>query len=117
DRKDQKEGGKAALSGGGGRAYKPRHMSLGSPMSETARFNMVEAQIRPSHVTDERILAAMNAVPREKFVPVSARALAYADVPVQVAQGRYLLDPRSFAKLVQLAKIEAGDRILDVGPG
>src|SRR4029077_15713864 len=86
-------------------------------MSESARFNMVETQIRPSDVTDERILAAMNAVPREKFVPGSARALAYADVPVQVAQGPYLLAPRSFAKLAQLAKIEAGDRILDVGPG
>ena len=84
-------------------------------MSESARFNMVEAQIRPSHVTDNRILAAMNAVPREKFVPGSARALAYADVPVQVAQGRYLLDPRSFAKLAQLAGIKPEDRILDVG--
>lgn len=86
-------------------------------MSESARFNMVETQIRPSDVTDERIMAAMYAVPREKFVPGSARALAYADVPVQVAQGRYLLDPRSFAKLAQLAGIETGDRILDVGPG
>ena len=86
-------------------------------MSESARFNMVETQIRPADVTDERILAAMNAVPREKFVPGSARALAYADVPVQVAQGRYLLDPRSFAKLAQLADIQPGDRILDIGPG
>ena len=86
-------------------------------MSESARFNMVEAQIRPADVTDERILAAMSAVPREKFVPGSARALAYADVPVAVAQGRYLLDPRSFAKLVQLAEIESTDRVLDVGGG
>jgi len=86
-------------------------------MSESARFNMVEAQIRPSHVTDDRLLAAMMAVPREKFVPGSARALAYADVPVALAPGRYLLDPRSFAKLVQLAEIESTDRVLDVGGG
>ncbi|HVW74474.1 MAG TPA: protein-L-isoaspartate O-methyltransferase [Rhizomicrobium sp.] len=84
-------------------------------MSESARFNMVEAQIRPANVTDQRVLAAMNAVAREKFVPRGALALAYADVPVQVAPGRYLLDPRSFAKLVQLAGIEADDRVLDVG--
>jgi protein-L-isoaspartate(D-aspartate) O-methyltransferase len=84
-------------------------------MSESARFNMVEAQIRPSNVTDQRVLAAMNAVAREKFVPRGVVALAYADVPVEVAPGRYLLDPRSFAKLVQLAGIEAGDRVLDVG--
>jgi protein-L-isoaspartate(D-aspartate) O-methyltransferase len=86
-------------------------------MSETARFNMIEAQIRPSDVTAPRIHAAMGAVAREKFVPSAAQALAYADVPVAVAPGRYLLDPRSFAKLVQLANIDAGDRVLDVGCG
>jgi protein-L-isoaspartate(D-aspartate) O-methyltransferase len=86
-------------------------------MSESARFNMVEAQIRSANVTDPHILAAMNAVPREKFIPSAARALAYADVPVAVAPGRYLLDPRSFAKLAQLAQIGPTDRILDVGCG
>jgi protein-L-isoaspartate(D-aspartate) O-methyltransferase len=84
-------------------------------MSESARFNMVEAQIRSCNVTDPRILAAMSAVPREKFVPSAARALAYADVPVAVAPGRFLLDPRSFAKLAQLAQIGPDDRVLDVG--
>ena len=86
-------------------------------MSESARFNMVEAQIRSANVTDPHILAAMNAVPREKFVPTASQALAYADVPVAVAPGRYLLDPRSFAKLAQLAEIGPEDRILDVGCG
>ena len=86
-------------------------------MFESARFNMIEAQIRTSNVTDPRIMAAMSAVAREKFVPSAARALAYADVPVAVAQGRYLLDPRSFAKLAQLAQIKAEDRVLDVGCG
>ncbi len=84
-------------------------------MSESARFNMVEAQIKTANVTDQRVLAAMNAVPRERFVPRAAAALAYADVPVQVAPGRYLLDPRSFAKLLQLADIGEDDRVLDVG--
>lgn len=86
-------------------------------MSESARFNMVEAQVRSANVTDPRILAAMNAVARERFVPSAAQALAYADVPVALAPGRYLLDPRSFAKLAQLAAIGAEDRILDVGCG
>jgi protein-L-isoaspartate(D-aspartate) O-methyltransferase len=84
-------------------------------MSESARFNMVEAQVRTADVTDPRILAAMNAVAREKFVPRAAQALAYADVPVAVAPGRYLLDPRSFAKLLNLAQIRNEDRVLDVG--
>lgn len=86
-------------------------------MSESARFNMVETQIRPADVTDPQVLAAMNAVPRERFVPSAAVALAYADVPVQIAPGRYLLDPRSFAKLLQLAEIGPEDRVLDVGCG
>ena len=84
-------------------------------MYESARYNMVEAQIRTANVTDQRILAAISAVARERFVPRAAAALAYADVPVQLAPGRYLLDPRSFAKLVQLAQVTAEDRVLDVG--
>jgi protein-L-isoaspartate(D-aspartate) O-methyltransferase len=84
-------------------------------MSASARFNMIEAQIRTSNVTDPRILAALDAVARERFVPAASRALAYADVPVPVAPGRFLLDPRSFAKLVQLAEVKADDKILDVG--
>ena len=84
-------------------------------MSDSARFNMIETQIRPADVTDVRIHAAMSAVAREKFVPSAVQALAYADVPVAVAPGRYLLDPRSFAKLVQLADVGPEDRVLDVG--
>ncbi len=82
-----------------------------------ARSNMIEAQIRASDVTDPRILAALAAVPRERFVPQARRALAYADVPVEMAPGRFLLDPRSFAKALQLAAITADDKILDVGGG
>jgi protein-L-isoaspartate(D-aspartate) O-methyltransferase len=79
------------------------------------RFNMVEAQLRVNDVVEPRLLAAMGEVPRERFVPASKRALAYADVPVEVAPGRHLLDPRSFAKLVQLADVRPSDTVLDVG--
>ncbi len=83
----------------------------------TQRFNMVECQVRTNDVTDTRIHAAMQAVPRERFVPAARRVFAYADVPVEIAPGRFLLDPRTFGKLVQLADIRAGDRILDVACG
>ena len=89
-------------------------------MSETmlaARTNMIDTQIRSADVTDPRIHAAMAAVARERFVPNSRRALAYADVAVEVAQGRYLLDPRSLAKGLQLAQVAPEDRVLDVGCG
>src|SRR6185312_7807482 len=81
----------------------------------TQRFNMVEAQVRINDVTDPRIHAAMGEIPRERFVPASKRALAYADVPVEVAPGRFLLDPRSFSKLISMADIRETDTVLDVG--
>ena len=83
----------------------------------TQRFNMVETQVRTNDVTDPRIAAAMGAVAREKFVPAARRATAYADVPVEVAQGRYLPDPRTFGKLLQLAALKATDHVLDVACG
>lgn len=85
------------------------------------RLNMVESQVRPSDVTDRRVLKAMLEVPREAFVPEARRAMAYMDEAVQVASpangvaGRYLLPPRTFAKLVQLAEIEPHALVLDVG--
>jgi protein-L-isoaspartate(D-aspartate) O-methyltransferase len=85
------------------------------PDYDAQRFNMVEAQVRTNDVTDPRIHVAMREIPRERFVPSSKRAMAYADMAVEVAPGRFLLDPRTFAKLVQLASVQPMDRILDVG--
>jgi protein-L-isoaspartate(D-aspartate) O-methyltransferase len=84
-------------------------------MFDAARLHMIDSQIRPSDVTEPRLLAAFAAVERERFVPRAARALAYAEAPVEVAPGRFLLEPRTFAKLVQLAAVTATDRVLDVG--
>jgi protein-L-isoaspartate(D-aspartate) O-methyltransferase len=84
-------------------------------MSDAARLHMIDSQIRPNDVTDPQLLTAIGAVARENFVPRNARAIAYADVPVEVAPGRFLLEPRCFAKLLQLAAIGPDDRILDVG--
>jgi protein-L-isoaspartate(D-aspartate) O-methyltransferase len=89
--------------------------------SKQQRINMVESQVRPSDVTDRRIIRTMLEVPREAFVPGALHALAYMDESVPVvprAEGRAaraLLAPRTFAKLVQLAEIEDGDTVLDVG--
>jgi protein-L-isoaspartate(D-aspartate) O-methyltransferase len=82
------------------------------------RTNMVESQVLTSDVTDRRILQAMSALPRERFVPAAWASLAYIDegVPLSVP-GRTLMAPRVFAKLLQLADIGDGDRVLDVGCG
>ncbi len=81
----------------------------------TQRLNMVDAQVRTNDVTDPRIHAVMREIPRERFVPAAKRAIAYADAVVEVAPQRFLLDPRTFAKLLQLADIRPTDSILDVG--
>src|SRR5258706_7822207 len=78
------------------------------------RQTMVDAQVRTNDVTDPRIHDAMRTVPRERFVPASKQALAYADAVVEVAHGRYLLDPRTFSKLLQLADVGPDDTVLDV---
>lgn len=89
--------------------------------STQQRLNMVESQVRPSDVTDRRIIKAMLEVPREVFLPPELRSLAYMDGAVPVRRGgdrteaRCLLAPRVFAKLVQLADISADATVLDVG--
>ena len=91
--------------------------------SATQRTNMVESQIRPSDVTDRRILRAMQQVARERFVPQEFAQLAYMDdqVPLSAAPGqahtRRLISPRTLAKLLQTAAVEEGDTALVVGAG
>lgn len=79
-----------------------------------ARANMVESQVRANDVTDPRIIEVMGRLPRERFVPKSQRPIAYVDQPVEVADGRFLLDPRTLSKLIQAAGIGPGDLVLDL---
>lgn len=86
--------------------------------SALQRQNMVESQIRPSDVTDRRITSAMQAIPREAFVDQGLAPLAYMDegLPVAGAGGaRLMLPPRIVALLLQLARVESGDRVLLIG--
>jgi protein-L-isoaspartate(D-aspartate) O-methyltransferase len=85
----------------------------------TARQKMVDGQVRPSDVTDLRIIDAMLAVPREAFVPESRRALAYLDLDLDVSEGgsarRFLIKPAVIAKMLQAADIRDTDRVLVAG--
>ena len=83
----------------------------------TARQNMVDCQVRPNDVTDVRIHEAMGRIPREQFVPKSKQKVAYSDVSMQLRDGRLLMEPRCFAKLLQAADIGPEDLVLDVGCG
>jgi protein-L-isoaspartate(D-aspartate) O-methyltransferase len=84
----------------------------------TARQKMVDGQVRPSDVTDLRIIDAMLAVPREAFVPQDKRLIAYLDREIEVGGGaarRYLIQPVVLAKMLQAADISASDRVLVAG--
>ena len=85
----------------------------------TARQRMVDCQVRPSDVTDLRIVDAMLAVPREVFIPEGQRALAYLDLDVQVSEGnsarRFLIKPAVTAKMLQAADIKDTDSVLVAG--
>ena len=85
----------------------------------TARQKMVDGQVRPSDVTDIRIIDAMLAVPREAYVPENKRALAYLDLDLDVSEGgsvsRFLIKPAVLAKMLQAAEIRETDRVLVVG--
>lgn len=81
------------------------------------RARMVDGQLRPNRVTDERILAAMRALPRERFLPAAQQAWAYADEDVALPGGRCLMEPLVLARLVQLADPRSGERVLVVGAG
>lgn len=82
---------------------------------DRARKVMVDNQLRTAGVTDRRVLAAMGEVPRERFVPEVRKALAYIDEAIAVGSGRKIASPAPFAKLVQLAEIDTGDHVLDLG--
>lgn len=85
--------------------------------SAAARRHMIESQIMPSGVNDPGLLAALEAVPREIFVPKSLQGVAYVDEDLEVAPGRYLMEPRVFAGLLLAAGLGEGDVVLDVGCG
>jgi len=79
-----------------------------------ARENMVESQVRTQDVTDVRIQDAMRDLNREDFVPAAKTYLAYADIEVEYAPGRWLLKPRDVAKLLQAARPMPGERALAI---
>ncbi|MGH1418384.1 MAG: protein-L-isoaspartate O-methyltransferase family protein [Hyphomicrobiaceae bacterium] len=89
---------------------------------ERQRLNMVESQVRPSDVTDRRVLAAMTNTPREAFVPAPLRSLAYMDDGIALTTGkngqkpvRAMMAPRVLAKLLQALDLTETDVVLDIG--
>lgn len=92
-------------------------MDVPVPDFTEARNHMVDGQVRPNKVNDPRIIQAMRRLPRERFVPPHLAGLAYIDEDVPLGGGRFLMEPMVIARLVQLARVRAGERALVVGAG
>lgn len=78
------------------------------------RATMVESQVRVADVTDHAIQDAMRLLPREALLPPDKAYLAYADVEVEYAPGRWLLKPRDVGKLLQALRPRRGERALAI---
>src|SRR5215831_12316453 len=85
--------------------------------SDVARTKMIDSQLRPNRVTDDRLLGAFASVRRELFVPEHLRAVAYIDEDLPLGGGRYLMEPMVFARMLQEATVERTDAVLIVGAG
>ena len=94
-------------------------MTIQSPIPDyaAARQAMVDSQLRPQGVNDPAVLAAMSAVPRERFVPEHSRSLAYIDRAVPVGEGRMLSEPSVLGLLLTEMTPDLGERALVVGAG
>lgn len=84
---------------------------------ETARFNMVEQQIRPWEVLDANVLSACAKVPREHFVPEAYRQLAFSDTAIDIGHGQTMMQPKLEARLLQALDVQRTDRALEIGTG
>lgn len=84
---------------------------------ETARFNMVEQQIRTWDVLDANVLDACAKVHRERFVPEGYRQLAFSDSAIDIGHGQAMMPPKIEARLLQALDVQRGDRVLEIGTG
>ncbi len=82
---------------------------------DAARQNMVDCQLRPNRITDPAILAAMAALPRERFVPKAKQGIAYVDEDIEVAAGRFLMEPVVLARLLQALELTPDTTVLNIG--
>jgi len=78
---------------------------------------MVERQLRRRGIGDERVLAAIGAVPREEFVPAAQRSRAYSDSALPIGAGQTISQPWIVAAICQALELRGEERVLEVGSG
>lgn len=82
-----------------------------------SRHNMVEGQIKTNRVTDPLVIEAMSEVPREAFVCGSLKSVAYIDDALSIGEGREMLEPMAYARMLEEAQLKETDIVLDIGCG
>jgi protein-L-isoaspartate(D-aspartate) O-methyltransferase len=85
--------------------------------TEFARRQMVEQQIRTFEVSDARVLEVLSELPREDFVPAGFRDLAFADMPIPLKHGQFMMTPTVEGRLLQLLALQPDDHVLEIGTG
>jgi protein-L-isoaspartate(D-aspartate) O-methyltransferase len=84
---------------------------------ETARFNMVEQQIRTWEVLDPKVLNACESVQRECFVPPAFEKLAFSDIEIELSFKQKMMTPKICARAAQALGVKTTDQILEIGTG
>ncbi len=92
-------------------------MDLDAPSFESARWAMVVHQIAARGVEDPRVLAAMRAVPRHRFVSPSQWSQAYEDYPLPIGPRQTISQPYIVAFMAEALRLKGGERVLEVGSG
>jgi protein-L-isoaspartate(D-aspartate) O-methyltransferase len=107
-----------AASGAG--AFLPGAERPASPEAsprQGERAAMVQTQLAARGIRDERVLAAMRAVPRHLFVPEALRPFAYADGPLPIGRGQTISQPYVVARMAEALELRGGERVLEIGSG
>jgi protein-L-isoaspartate(D-aspartate) O-methyltransferase len=86
-------------------------------LTEQAREQMIEQQVRAWEVLDERVLGLLRRVPRERFVAAQYRFLAFADVEIPLPHAQHMLRPSVVGRLLQALDLCGSERVLEVGSG
>lgn len=84
---------------------------------EQARFNMIEQQIRPWDVLDQKVLEVVASTPRELFVPEAQKQLAFVDMALPLGHDEFMMEPKLEARLLQSLAIQPQDKALEIGTG
>src|SRR5215212_2437491 len=88
-----------------------------SATTSTERSRMVNRQLRRRGIEDERVLSAMEEVPRELFLPEDMRGRAYRDGALRIGEGQTMSQPWIVACMAQLLELEGSETVLEVGTG